>query len=98
MQKTNDKNLICDSCYNRLDCEKIPKKDGRCALYLKEGKIKLNKELEVNPMDTIEFNYDDLKLISKIIEQPITQKIPIIADAVTRMQKPTPLYIVYPCK
>ena len=67
MQKTNDKILICDSCYNRLDCDKILKKDGRCALYLKEGKIELNKELEVNPLDTIEFDYDDFKLISKII-------------------------------
>ena len=61
MQKNQDKMLICDNCYRRLDCDEFPDKNGRCKHYLKDSEIELCDDLNVNPLDTGEFDYDDLK-------------------------------------
>jgi hypothetical protein len=62
MEKTFDRILICDNCYLRLNCSELPDKNGRCMLRLKDGDIELDKEKKINPLDTAEFNYDDLKM------------------------------------
>ena len=65
MDKTYDTILICDTCCHHLNCEELPDENGRCELHLKEGDIELGEDLTINPMDTTEFNYDDLKNLSK---------------------------------
>jgi hypothetical protein len=62
MEKTFDRILICDNCYLRLNCNELPDKNGRCMLRLKDGDIELDKEKKINPLDTAEFKYDDLKM------------------------------------
>jgi hypothetical protein len=63
MRKTYDKILICDTCYHRQNCNELPNKNGRCRLHLRDSEIELSKDLKVNPLDTAEFDYDDLKLL-----------------------------------
>jgi hypothetical protein len=55
--------MICENCYHRLDCERELPEDGRCAFYLKDKKVEINEGVEVNPMDTEQFDYDDIKRI-----------------------------------
>ena len=58
--------MICDKCYHRSNCDELPNKNGRCMEYLKDGEIVLDKEVTLNPTDTIEFDYDLIKnLFSK---------------------------------
>jgi hypothetical protein len=53
--------LICERCYHRNGCKRKPTADGRCDDYLKDGRIGLDDDLDVNPMDTFTFDYDTLK-------------------------------------
>ena len=59
--------MICDKCYQRSNCEEMPDKNGRCSDYLKDGEIVLSDEIELNPCDTVEYDYDYFKDLSKII-------------------------------
>ena len=52
--------MICESCYYRSGCERTTA-DGRCDFYIKSGGVGIDGEVEVNPMDTMEYDYDDLK-------------------------------------
>jgi hypothetical protein len=63
MEKTHDRLLICENCYLRKNCGELPDKNGRCMLRLKDGDIQLDKDQKINPLDTVEFDYDDLKMV-----------------------------------
>jgi len=72
MKGKRDKELICNSCYHRLDCNKIRYKEDLCILYTKDTKIELNEDKiannedqSINAQNTIEYNNDDLKLLYK---------------------------------
>ncbi len=58
--------MICDQCYHRSNCEDMPDMNGRCSEYLKDGEIIFDEETKFNPSDTIEFNYDHLKIYNKL--------------------------------
>jgi hypothetical protein len=53
--------MICDNCYHLLDCKKSPDEDGRCGEYLKDGEVEINEDVDVNPINTETFDYDDIK-------------------------------------
>jgi hypothetical protein len=57
--------LICDCCYHRQGCNRKPTPDERCENYLKDGRIDLDDDLDINPMDTFTFDYDTLKKLFK---------------------------------
>jgi hypothetical protein len=42
-----------------------PTPDERCENYLKDGRIDLDDDLDINPMDTFTFDYDTLKKLFK---------------------------------
>ena len=53
--------MICDNCYHLIDCKKSPDEDGRCNEYLKDGDVEINEDVDVNPINTETFDYDDIK-------------------------------------
>ncbi|MBT8371615.1 MAG: hypothetical protein HKO68_07080 [Desulfobacterales bacterium] len=53
--------MICQDCYLEPVCEKLPDDNGRCSFYVKRSKVEISEDLDVNPMDTTTFDYDDLK-------------------------------------
>ncbi len=53
--------MICDNCYHHLECERNLTEEGRCAFYLKDRKVAIDDNVEVNPMDTEQFDYDDIR-------------------------------------
>ena len=55
--------MICENCYHHLDCERELPEDDRCAFYLKDKKVEIEDGVDVNPMDTEQFDYDDIKRI-----------------------------------
>jgi hypothetical protein len=57
--------LICERCYHHKGCKQKPTPEGRCNDYLKDGRIDLDDELDINPMDTFTFDYDTLKKLFK---------------------------------
>ena len=42
---------------------------GRCSYFIKNSKVEIDDDVKVNPMDTITYDYDDLK---KLIKQTST--------------------------
>jgi hypothetical protein len=61
--------LICDRCYHHKGCKLKPTPEGRCNDYLKNGRIDLDDELDINPMDTFTFDYDTLKKLVKDLHE-----------------------------
>ncbi len=57
--------MICDRCYHHDGCKRKPTPEERCEFYVKNGRIDLDDELDVNPMDTFTFDYDTLKKLFK---------------------------------
>ena len=55
--------MICDHCYNSVNCEELPDRDGRCRNYLKDGEICLSDELKFNPCGTVVYDYDMIKKV-----------------------------------
>ncbi len=55
--------MICENCYHHLDCERDLSEDDRCAFYLKDKEVEIHEGVEVNPMDTEQFDYDDIRRI-----------------------------------
>lgn len=53
--------MICEQCYLRPGCHRKIAEDDRCDFYVKKSAIKLGEDSDVNPMDTVEFEYSDLK-------------------------------------
>lgn len=53
--------MICEQCYLRPGCHRRIAEDERCDFYVKKSAIKLGEDSDVNPMDTVEFEYSDLK-------------------------------------
>lgn len=53
--------MLCQNCYHRIGCERQLDDEGRCQLYVKNGQVEIDDEVGVNPMDTITFDYDDIK-------------------------------------
>ena len=66
--------MICDDCYHRSDCEKKPDENGRCNSYLKDSKVVIDEDMEVNPMDTLTFDYDDIKRMLEEVDKEKKQK------------------------
>lgn len=60
-----DAPLICERCYHHKGCKRQLTPEGRCDFYVKDGRIDLDDDLEVNPMDTMTFDYDTLKKLFK---------------------------------
>lgn len=60
--------MICTRCYHRRICRRQLDGDGRCRYYLKKGKVRLDKdfEMDVNPMDIGEA---DMRGIQKAASQ-----------------------------
>ena len=53
--------MICKDCYHENGCDKNPDANGRCSFYVKRTRVDIGNEVEVNPMDTLTFDYDDIK-------------------------------------
>ena len=55
--------MICTRCYHQRNCRRQLDGDGRCRYYLKKGKVRLDKdfEMDVNPMDTGEIDVRDIR-------------------------------------
>ena len=66
--------MICDDCYHHSDCEKKPDESGRCSSYLKDSKVVIDDDMEVNPMDTLTFDYDDIKRMLEEVDKEKKQK------------------------
>ena len=54
---------ICNTCSHERACERKLEKDGRCQFYIKDGRVEIDLDLDVNPMDTFTFDYEDLQRI-----------------------------------
>lgn len=61
--------MICDRCYHQKGCNLKPAQDERCENYLKDGRIDLDDDLDINPMDTFTFDYDTLKKLFKDVNE-----------------------------
>jgi len=53
--------MICECCYYRAGCQRRPSPSGRCDFYLKNGDVELDENLDVNPLDTFEYDYEEIK-------------------------------------
>ena len=53
--------MICEDCYHQTGCEREPNENGRCSYYVKKTRVSIGNEVDVNPMDTMTFDYDDIK-------------------------------------
>jgi hypothetical protein len=53
--------MICDCCYYRIGCKRRPSASGRCDFFLKNGEVGLDDHLDVNPLDTVEYDYEEIK-------------------------------------
>ena len=53
--------MICKDCYHENGCDREPDENGRCGFYVKKTRVDIGNEVEVNPMDTMTFDYDDIK-------------------------------------
>jgi hypothetical protein len=61
--------LICERCYHHKGCKQKPSPDGRCDGYLKDGRIGLDEDIEINPMDTLTIDYETLKKFFKDLNE-----------------------------
>jgi len=61
--------LICERCYHHNGCKQKPTSEDRCNDYLKDGRIDLDDELDINPMDTFTFDYDTIKKLFKDLHE-----------------------------
>ena len=59
--------MLCENCYHKRGCLRQLQKDGRCSFYVKNGQVDIDDDIGVNPMDTITFDYDDIKKLFKDI-------------------------------
>ena len=57
--------MICKECYYSGNCTVKPTSEDRCNVFLKKKKIKMGDEASVNPMDTTQIDYNDLKELLK---------------------------------
>ena len=53
--------MLCEGCYHELECNRHVDENGRCSYFLKNSKVEIDDDVEVNPMDTMTYDYDDLK-------------------------------------
>jgi hypothetical protein len=60
--------MICSDCYHKIGCSRKPTPDDRCDYYIKGSGIELDDGLEVNPIDTLEYDYDEIKKLIKDID------------------------------
>ena len=67
--------MICKDCYSRTGCSRKPTPDDRCNYYVKGSGIELDDNLEVNPIDTIECDYDEIKKLLKEIDQDMLKSV-----------------------
>ena len=71
--------MICNDCYHKPACEKQPDENGRCSFFVKSSKVDIGENVDVNPMDTQTFDYDDLKEMlddSDWAEEPLKERGP----------------------
>ena len=67
MKKVKKNNTICKSCYQRLDCDILPKEEDWCVYYKKDQEIKFQEENIQNMTDTIEMSNEEIEsLIEKL--------------------------------
>ena len=62
--------MICKGCYYEGGCTLKPTSEDRCNVFLKKKKINMGNNASVNPMDTIEVDYDDLKKLLQNTDIP----------------------------
>ena len=53
--------MLCECCYHEMECNRELDENGRCTYFLKNSKVEIDDDVEVNPMDTMTYDYDDLK-------------------------------------
>ena len=53
--------MICEDCYYQTTCVRQPDENGRCSLYVKKNAVDIGDELGIDPMDTLTFDYEDIK-------------------------------------
>lgn len=58
--------MLCDNCFYLPSCIVQPDEDGRCDFYIKNKKIAINKDVEIDTLDTETFDYDIEKLLEEI--------------------------------
>ena len=67
MKKTIENSKICKSCFQRLDCDILPRQEDWCVYYKKDQEIKLREKIRQNMTDTVEMSDDEIKsLIEKL--------------------------------
>ena len=57
--------MICNKCCHKKACERKLEKDGRCLFYIKDGRVEIDLDIDVNPMDTFTYDYEDLQRLMK---------------------------------
>ena len=57
--------MICKEYYYGGECTVKPTSDDRCNVFLKKKKVEMGDKVSVNPMDTSQIDYDDLKELLK---------------------------------
>ena len=67
MKETKRNTKICNSCYNRLDCDIRPFREDWCVYFMKDEKIHLQEKKDQNLTDTIEMGAEEIKsLLEKL--------------------------------
>ena len=67
MKKTIENPKICKSCYQRLDCDFLPRQEDWCVYYKIDQEIKIREEIRQDMTDTVEMSDDEIKsLIEKL--------------------------------
>lgn len=69
--------MICERCYHHKGCKQKPTPEGRCNDYLKDGRIDLDDELDINPTDTFTFDYDTIKKLFKDLHEEQLKEEPL---------------------
>lgn len=67
--------MICNDCYARIGCSRKPTPDDRCNYYVKGSGIELDDNLEVNPIDTMEYDYDEIKKMLKDVDPDLLKSL-----------------------
>ena len=56
-----DLKTICKVCFYGGNCSLKPSSRDRCNVFLKNKKIEMGDDVSINPMDTMQMSYEDLK-------------------------------------
>lgn len=63
--------MICKNCSHQKACERQLDEDGRCTYFIKQGHVEIDGGIDIDPMDTFIYDYEDLqRMIKKQSQKP----------------------------